>query len=95
MFNKDCLIIYEKYKLISEIREKRYRIGFGSSKTGLTQFVMVVAFDEDQAIQYAKEKMKKEYPDFHYNLLPFVKEKEWPKEYLHHAIEDEDGYDAT
>jgi len=95
MFCKDCLMIYEKYKLISEIREKLYRVGFGSTKTGLTQFVMVNALDKKQAEQYAKEKMKEEYPDFHYDLLPFVTEKEWPKEYLHHAREDKDGYDAT
>ena len=95
MFCKDCLMIYEKYKLISEIREKRYKVSFGSLETGLTQEIMVIALDKEQAEQYAKEKMKEYYPDFHYDLLPFVTEKEWPKEYLHHAIEDEDGYDAT
>ena len=97
MLNKDCILIYERYKLLSEIREKRYKVIFGSSKTGLTKDIYVPAKDKKEALDLAKIKIEDDYSEFHYDHIHPIIEKPWPKdnEYLHHAIEDADGYDAT
>lgn len=85
--NKDCLLIYKKYLLLSEeITDKRYLVIFGSLDTGLTEKVYVAAANDREALYLAKIKMSEDYPEFEYDHH-YVVQKPWPKDYLG-SVED-------
>jgi len=104
MFNDDCLLIYERYKVLYEIREKLYKIRFSdldfvdpeTNEHGKYSFIEVTALNPEEAKKIATERMLERDPNFRFDLI-FSEHIPWPKDsdYLHHAIEDEDGYDAT
>jgi hypothetical protein len=87
MLNNDCILIYERYKFLSETTDKRYLVIFGNIDTGLTRDVYVAAANTKEALHFAEIKISEDDPDFKYDHH-YIVPKPWPKEYLRAVEED-------
>jgi len=87
MLNNDCILIYERYKFLSETTDKRYLVIFGNLDTGLTRDVYVAAANTKEALHFAEIKISEDDPDFKYDHH-YIVPKPWPKEYLRAVEED-------
>jgi hypothetical protein len=87
MLNNDCLLIYERYKFLSETTDKRYLVMFGNIDTGVTKDIYVAAANSREALHLAKIKISEDEPDFKYHHH-YIIQKPWPKQYLRSVEED-------